>query len=344
MSKTRIANHTQNRIHSRSAEHKRNRNFAKFKVKSPEKDRFFTYDPRFLEEEFEPELEGDETPPAELPEDELNHDLEDGDFEITDDDRPPAKIAEPFPADRELPGFPGKPGLAITDSPLLDLNRVYALVINYYQGKFQCRFSEPNWMRGARIRTSTSLEAKKSFFRISQFLKAVALWLEKEKQLFLQNPTPENFVSGESAEPDNCIVLQKGFLTRISNYPPQPERNRADKMDQPSFSRLKNKIWLFWPQQSMPLDAIFTESHDKIFTKAWILEGGRAAYREAVEEKFTDILEEAPDFDNLKETTKNSNEDFAILHPHEKLVILCRKTKLLSAIQEIHTELVKELI
>jgi len=195
-------------------------------------------------------------------------------------------------------------------SPVISLKDVYPLIVGPGEnGHWYCRFEAPNWMYGRLTK-----EGKEFVSILRSFLFSLAYWFEEMKQDFLGDPTPANFVRNEDFHPDNCIVLQKELPNRVN-----PRMPKGNKMSRTYFNRLYDKIWLFWPERSMPLTAIFAEPSSLEFKKAWVIAGCIDNYRD--NPKFLEVRTyhsfENKDYDNYKGR-------FEGLNPEKRLYVLCK--------------------
>ena len=221
------------------------------------------------------------------------------------------------------------------DSAALLTSTVYAItVVPALSGGYRCWFEGPSWFS-----SKLSPEIQTYVNKLKTFLHGLAQWLETEKQPFLQNPLPENFVLGEADFFESPVVMQKGLLQRINNriveklvFPAEgkeevrrgemeDERPVWQGIDESQFSRLLDKIWLLWPTWNMPLANVFSSD----FQLPWLVEVGTKYYREAggswIGPKLT-----YPDF-GKKDLARIKRREFSTLTPEEKLHLLCAHFK-----------------
>lgn len=287
----------------------------------PIKEKTFTAEPAELEEqlEFPEEIHESLSDPDDLLE------TDNIDYELSDeDDFSSDKLASELEhVEAVLPG--AEPELA--DSPEISPERVYQLIVTPADNdKFFCEFAPLQWMYGQQ-----KADGKRYSYILRDFLLVLASWLEKHKQDFLRDPTPENFVKNENCRPDNCIVLQSHLLRQINKLLP-----KNGKMTQSYLSRLHDKIWLSSPEWSMPLSTLLTKPYDQDFKKAWVLEGSLEHYRNN------------PEFRSSlrykffkKDYMEYKNKPFTGLDPEERLYVLSCTVGLASQMEELFQEIKK---
>ncbi|NCB25708.1 MAG: hypothetical protein EOM62_09590 [Bacteroidia bacterium] len=222
------------------------------------------------------------------------------------------------------------------DSAALLTNTVYAItVVPALNGGYRCWFEGPSWFT-----SKLSPEIQSYVNILKTFLDALAEWFETEKQAFLQNPLPENFVLGEDHFSKNPVVLQKGLLQRINKrivdellfsaeeehedlglVSMEDERPVWQGIDESQFSRLLDKIWLLWPAWNMPLANVFSSDYQL----PWLVEVGTKYYREAGGSWISPELN-YPDF-GKKDLVRIKGKEFSTLTPEEKLHLLCARFK-----------------
>lgn len=225
---------------------------------------------------------------------------------------------------------------SLNDSAALLTNTVYAITVAPVRsGEYHCWFEGPSWFSG-----NLSPEIQIYVNKLKTFLDTLAHWLETEKQTFLQNPLPGNFVLGEADFFENPVVLQKGLLQRINKrivdelaFSTKEEHEGKDwaemEYDKPDwqgidtsqFSRLLDKIWLLWPAWNMPLANVFSSDYQL----PWLIEVGSKCYREAGGGWIGPKLN-YPDF-GKKDLSKIKGKEFSALTPEEKLHLLCAHFK-----------------
>lgn len=294
----------------------------------PIKETTFKASPLELEEQLAiPETAEFLAPDPELMEELLDSD--EADLEIVDEDRTSTEDAV-FEFDRYCSVVPGiEP--EVNSTPEVLLESVYPLMIYSVPGnRCHCRFEAPGWMRH-RI----PVNDRKYIYILRDFLAALAGWFEEEKPDFLLNPTVDNFVKNENCRPENCVVLQGGFLDKINLRMPE-----NGKMTKTYLSRLYDKVWLFWPEWNMPLSAIFSEPYMNFFREAWVVEGCLQRYAGAdakwrsgrrYESGFS-----AAEFDLMAQ-------NFDSLDPEELLYLLCRTTKMVKEIDKIYQKIIDKI-
>jgi len=197
----------------------------------------------------------------------------------------------------------------IRETAVFSPNTVYTItVVPSDGGQYRCRFEGPAWFN-RRLPAEMSLYVN----RLRNFLCAVARWLENEKQEFLREPLPGNFVRGEAPFACDPVVLQKSFLDRINILTSEHLR-----IDATAFSRLLDNIWLVWPEWSMPLKSLFISPD---FREEWLVEVCTPVYGAADEIwhrreglQYADLGKQ--DIDRLKKRP------FDNLDPEEKLHFL----------------------
>lgn len=194
------------------------------------------------------------------------------------------------------------------ESPLLLRGSKYTLTVARRSGEgYACRFEGPSWL----YRNKLSEKSRRFVTRLRLFLGVVAEWLEENKQLFLDEPTPENYVLGETDFPENPIVLQSGFLTRINDRLPADLRLGVS-----GFSRLLDHIWLLWPQWNMPLRHLFS----KDYRIAWVVQGFANFYEEYVRWEKNGLTYRDFGKEDLQRARKKP---FDELDPDQRLYVLC---------------------
>lgn len=247
-------------------------------------------------------------------------DFDDADLEIVDEDDDVSTGDTVFESEQNFSILPGaEPEISSTPEVLPE--KVYPLIISAGQNKrCLCRFEAPRWMYYHRIPAND----KKYVYILRDFLFALAGWFEENKQDFLHNPTPENFVKNETCTPENCVVLQTGFLEQINRRMPE-----HGKMTKSYLSRLYNKVWLFWPEWNMPLSAIFSYS----FREAWVVEGGFERYAQA-----DSLWRNGRQYKGFssKEFKHMVLRSYDSLDPEELLYRLCRTVEMAEKIDEIY--------
>lgn len=193
------------------------------------------------------------------------------------------------------------------DHPTLMLGTKYIIVVMPDEnGKMICRFESPFDPYGR-------LPAKASQVIIPKlvgFIEAIARWFQDYKQYFLIDPSPDNFVNGETEFFQEPIVIQKWFLARINE-----KVSKSLQISLPNFSRMLDKVWIVWPLFNMPLKSIFSTS----FKRAWLVSACSAIYEKAPEVWRKQLNN--PKF--TKEDMKAiRNRSFDTLNPDEKLHLL----------------------
>ena len=174
--------------------------------------------------------------------------------------------------------------------------------------RFICRFEGPSFFY-----RRLPAKARQYVVKLRRFLETVAEWLEENKQAFLRNPSPESYVLGETEFLENPVVLHKGFLTRINSRLPAELQ-----LDNSTFSRLLDNVWLLWPRWNMPLRHFFSSA----FRKAWVIEGCMDAYKHNLQWQKTELVYK--DFDTWAlKSAKEKNID--ILDPEQRLYVLCNR-------------------
>lgn len=194
------------------------------------------------------------------------------------------------------------------ETPLLLRGSKYTLIIAKRSGEgYACRFEGPLWV----YRNRLSEKSRLFVTRLRLFLGAVAEWLEDDKQLFLEKPIPENYVSGEMDFLENPIVLQSGFLATINDrLPPDFHLGPSD------FTRLIDHIWLLWPQWNMPLRHLFSGD----YRLAWAVEGIADSYKEYLRWEKDGLT--YPDF-GKEDLQRAKKKRFNQLDPVQRLYVLC---------------------
>ena len=153
----------------------------------------------------------------------------------------------------------------------------------------------------------------------------------KEKQEFLRRPTPENFVRKEDCRPGNCLLQQKVFLQRLHSFV-----NHG--ITEADFSRLQDKIWLFWPDQSMPLSAVFSGPQTAQFRLAWVIEGCFRKYLES-ELHWRETRRYPDGF--TREELELMGSRFELLDPEERLYLLCREVEMVKKIDQVYRAVIE---
>lgn len=217
------------------------------------------------------------------------------------------------------------------DSAALSTNTIYGITVTPANGRYHCWFEGPSWFD-----RRLPYEIRVYINKLNDFLKALAQWLEKEKQEFLAAPVPDNFVIGEADYAEVPVILQKGFLQRINReilatfpYATKEEFQEAvqqgavdsqwfvwPELDEGQFSRLLDKIWILWPEWNMPLANIFSPAYHL----PWLVEVGSKFYREAGEQWLSPELQYSDFGDNDMAVIKKK--EFSMLTPEEKLHLL----------------------
>lgn len=193
-------------------------------------------------------------------------------------------------------------------SPILDPGDVYAL----YCSDGHCFYEPPPWM----LRMKTTVFSK-AVGKSVGFLAHLSKWIEIQKSGFLENPTPEEYVRNET-EFDLPVVTQDGLRERIVKGMPM-----GSGIEKSGFSRLSDKIWLFWPDRVMPLRSLF--SHE--FRRAWV---GRGCLFDGDRRQMKAVYR---NMENMgisvsKKRKELENVSFAGMDPTERLIYLCGKVKL----------------
>jgi len=197
--------------------------------------------------------------------------------------------------------------ITFQDLPTLTPATKYTIVvIKDAGGKMVCRFESPFDSYGRLPKIAAQVIIPK----LVGFIKATAFWFQAHKQAFLKNPSPENFVDGETDFSEEPIVMQKWFLARINE-----KISPSLQMSLPNFSRMLNNVWIVWPLCNMPLKTIFSVD----FKEAWLVEVCSVFY-----EKASEIWRQK--LNNPKFTKKDiqtiKNRSFSFLNPDEKLHFL----------------------
>ncbi len=290
----------------------------------PSRNRVFVMTPKELQEQWESygdEMENYVAPP--ITEEELL-DM-DSELEILDEDMISIDetVGPPAASTFVKPG--AEPEFVI--SPEVSLGEVYSLVVfPDREGRWLCRFEIPRWMF-----SFIPVENREYIHRLRNFLEALANWLEKEKQEFLRRPTPENFVRKEDCRPGNCLLQQKVFLQRLHSFV-----NHG--ITEADFSRLQDKIWLFWPDQSMPLSAVFSGPQTAQFRLAWVIEGCFRKYLES-ELHWRETRRYPDGF--TREELELMGSRFELLDPEERLYLLCREVEMVKKIDQVYRAVIE---
>ncbi|KAB2891154.1 MAG: hypothetical protein F9K32_05450 [Desulfobulbaceae bacterium] len=256
------------------------------------------------------------------------------DIEAKDEEDEPESVQEDESQSLDYDNLFGRDTL-FDDSVTLLTNTVYAItVVPALNGGMRCWFEGPSWFS-----SKLSPEIQIYVNKLKTFLDALAQWLETEKQAFLQNPFPGNFVLREDRFSENPVVLQKGLLQRINkrieDEVPLSEEEHEDAVlaamederpvwqgiDESQFSRLLDKIWLLWPAYNMPLSNVFSSEYQL----SWLVEVGTKYYREAGGSWISPELN-YPDF-SKKDLVSIKSKEFSTLTPEEKLHLLCARFK-----------------
>ena len=199
-------------------------------------------------------------------------------------------------------------GMDGVGSPVVDPGDVYAL----HCSNGRCFYEPPPWM--SRMKTTVF---GKAVGKSAGFLVQLSKWLEVQKSEFLENPTPEEYLRNETAF-DLPIVTQDGLREIVVQSMPM-----GSGIDKSRFSRLSDKIWLFWPDKVMPLRSLF--SHE--FSRAWVVRG---CLFDKDPRQMRDVYRNMKNMEisvskKRKELKKAS---FASMDPIERLIYLCGKVKL----------------
>ena len=261
--------------------------------------------------------------------------LDESEVELVDEDEYSADEAA---SEREL-CFPVGAGedLLGERSPVLSPGEVYSLVVLPARdpgGRLSCSFEPPRWMHNR-----LPDEAAPTLKQLRGFLYTLAAWLEAEKQAFLADPTPENFVKGETFRFDDCVLIQQHLLQRLQKFReahPQKCRVKArtakkgededeKAMSESYLSRLRDKIWLFGPKWNLPLGALYSEPHRKSFREAWVVAGGAARYADAEDGWRERRYPEGFSATDVKRMKEQSPE---VLDPEQYLYMLCLTVEL----------------
>jgi len=292
----------------------------------PIKEITFKWLPSELEGRFDSFAEDEEFAAApELLEESV--DFDDADLEIVDEDDASPPVDMVFDPGQDFSVLPGaEPEVSSTPEVLLE--NVYPLIISSGQNnRCLCRFEAPRWMN-----YPLSESDKKYVYILRDFLFALAGWFEDNKQDFLHNPTPENFVKDETCTPENCVVLQKGFLKQINARMPEHE-----KMTKSSLSRLYDKVWLFWPEWNMPLSAIFSDPYKDHFLEAWVVEGCFERYAQA-----DSLWRDGRRYEGFSSAEiAYMAQKYDSLDPEEQLYLLCKTTKMVKEIDKIYQMIIE---
>ena len=169
----------------------------------------------------------------------------------------------------------------------------------------------------------------------SLLMEVLARWLEECRPAFLREPTIENFVreaSEDQYDPETCVVLQQGLLRKLSDF-------SSHRFDNSTFSRLKKRIYLFWPEKCMPMGVVFDEPYHKVFARTWVVEACLPAYRQA-HSGFLAGLRYINDASEKERLRKNK---FSNLDPEERLRRACDLFKMDAEkeMQDIYQEIMK---
>ncbi|MBI4472215.1 MAG: hypothetical protein HY646_06070 [Acidobacteria bacterium] len=202
--------------------------------------------------------------PANVPEELLENDSE-----LTAEDEDDVDASEDNEFDTSDFWLPLSPAarfsLSPEATPFLDLSRVYSFSIGpAASGRhMSCVFEAPAWASMA-PRNRADRMMLQYLRRPIAFLRSAADWLEQNCQAFLKDPTPVRFAAAQGNFSNAPIVLQDGFRERINATLPEFLRLEKD-----SFTRLMRNVWLLWPNQSMPMQELFSDQ----FRQAWVAVG-----------------------------------------------------------------------
>jgi len=199
-------------------------------------------------------------------------------------------------------------GVDVVENPIVDPGDVYAL----HCSRGRCFYEPPSWMLRMRD-TAFGRTVGKSLGFVTQLAK----WLEVEKSGFLENPTPVEYVRNETVF-EFPVVTQDGLREILIQGMPT-----GSGIDKTRFSRLSDKIWLFWPDRVMPLRSLFSLE----FRRAWVVRGCllgknfrqmKSVYRSIVNKEMA----------VSKKRRELKHASFASMDPIERLIYLCGKVKL----------------
>lgn len=199
-------------------------------------------------------------------------------------------------------------GTGAIASPVVDPGDVYAL----HCSSSHCFYEPPPWM--LRMRTTAF---GKAVGKSIGFIAELCKWLETQKGEFLVNPSPEEYVRNEVVF-DFPIVTQDGLREIIVQ-----RMSKNAGIDKSIFSRLSDKIWLFWPDKVMPLRSLFSRE----FRLAWVVRGC------LFDKEHQEMKSIYCDMKNMnialnKKRKELKTTSFASMDPIERLIYLCGKVKL----------------
>lgn len=161
--------------------------------------------------------------------------------------------------------------VAFQDPPTLMPATKYIITIaQLADGTMRCRFEPPFEFTGRMPKGAGQAIIPK----LVSFIETIAVWMEDKKQAFLKQPSAQTFAAEESAQSNDPIVMQKGFLARINAALPQNHQ-----VSLPNFSRMLDNVWMVWPLFNMPLKALFSPA----FKRAWLIEICATIYGQAPE-------------------------------------------------------------
>jgi len=260
---------------------------------------------------------------------------QEADMEVRDEDDPQEQESPAESASLDYVAILGE-AASFRETAVLQTNAIYAITITPDKGRYHCWFEAPNWFR-----RSMPQEYRVYVNKLEAFLQAIAHWLESDKQTFLHDPRPENYVQGEAPFHQNPVIQQKGLLARVNEkvveaFPYKSKEKFEEavhqkaldstwavwpELDESQFSRLLDKIWLLWPQWNMPLSALFSPAYHL----PWLVEVVTPIYRAAGTQWHVATLN-YPDFGD-KDLAAIKGKSFTELTPEEALHVLRARIK-----------------
>ncbi len=175
---------------------------------------------------------------------------------------------------------------------------------NYYR----CEFLAPGWMRGYYRDEQSYLDSFR--WRLS----CIAKWFEEQKQKFLEKPTYEHFLEGETLQEleEKPIVTQKGFVARLE------EDLRGFQCDTTVLNKFASNVSLDFSGFRLPLLRLFSR-------EARLTASLHLLSRLCSEACFCEDNLTYPNKDELKRAKRNSDRPLKELSTCERKVVIKRR-------------------